>query len=137
MSHSRVSLEPGVFEVGETKEEDRLIGSRCQACDRYFFPGRKWCALCAEPTTEEVVLGKEGVLDSFSVMTRKTKYALIETPYVLGEVRIPEGILIYSVIRTEDPEKLQVGQKVQLDAMEIKKDDDGNSVMAYIFTPSG
>ena len=137
MPHSRKSLEPSVFQLGSTKEEDRLIGSRCKECGRYFFPGRKWCASCAEPTTEEVVLGKEGVLDSFSVMTRKTKYALIETPYVLGEVRIPEGILIYSVIRTEDPEKLQVGQKVQLDAMEIKKDDDGNSVMAYIFTPSG
>ncbi|MFH1349389.1 MAG: OB-fold domain-containing protein [Pseudomonadota bacterium] len=136
MPHSRKSLEPSVFQLGSTKEEDRLIGSRCKECGRYFFPGRKWCASCAEPTTEEVVLSKEGSLSSFSIMTRKTKYALIETPYVLGEVKIPEGLLIYTVINTEAPEKLQMGQKVTLDSMEVKKDDEGNSVVAYNFEPA-
>ena len=136
MPGSRVSLEPSVLEVGDIKEEDRLIGSRCRECDRYFFPQRKWCASCAEPTTERVVLGREGTLSSFSIMTRKTKYCLMETPYVLGEVRIPEGILIYTVINTKNPEKLQMGQKVKLDTMEIKKNEEGSSVIAFNFAPA-
>jgi len=135
MASSRVSLESSVFEIGDTKEKNRLIGSKCKECGRYFFPQRKWCAFCAEPTTEEVELSNEGVLSSFSTMTRKTKYALIETPYILGEVKIPEGISIYSVINTDNPEKLQMGQKVQLDSVEIKKDEDENSVIAYSFSP--
>jgi len=136
MSDSRISLEPSVFEVGHTKEEDRLIGSKCKECGRYFFPKRTWCASCAEPTAEEVVLSKEGVLSSYSLMTRKPGYALIETPYILGEVRIPEGILIYTYLKTGNFEKLQMGQKMKLDSIEIKKDDTGNGVFAYCFTPT-
>lgn len=137
MSDSRVSLEPSVFEVGRTKEEDRLIGSRCKECGRYFFPKRRWCASCAEPTAEDVVLSKEGILSSYSLMTRKPGYALIKTPYILGEVRIPEGILIYTFVKTENPEGLRMGQKVELDSLEIKKDETGNGVYAYCFTPAG
>ena len=135
MPSARVSLESNVLKVGNTKEEDVLIGSRCTECGRYFFPQRKRCAHCAEPTTELVELSREGILSSYSFMTRKPKYCLIEPPYILGEVMIPEAIVIYTVINTPNQEKLRMGQKVQLDTVEIEKDEEGNSVIAYISTP--
>ena len=135
MSKSRVSLEPSVLKLGRMKDEDVLIGSKCKECGRYFMPQRKWCGYCAEPTTEVVELSKEGILTSFSLMERKPDYALVETPYVFGEVTVPEGIVIYSVINAQDVNNLKMGQKVRLDPLEIKKDDEGNSVTAYAFKP--
>ena len=44
MGNVRVSLEPSVLKIGNQKEEDALIGSKCKECGRYFFG----CAL--EPT---------------------------------------------------------------------------------------
>ena len=135
MANSRVSLEPSVLKVGNTKEEDVLIGSKCKECGRYFFPQRKWCGHCAEPTTEVVELSKEGTISSFSLMTRKKSYCLVQTPYIFGEVMIPEGILIYTVINAQSVEAFQMGQKAKLDTTEIKKDEKGTSVIAYRFTP--
>lgn len=135
MPSARVSLESSVLKVGNTKEEDVLIGSRCTECGRYFFPQRKRCAHCTEPTTELVELSTQGVLSSYSFMTRKPRYCLIEPPYTLGEVKTPEGISIYTVINVTSPEKLRLGQRVILDTVEIEKDEEGNSVIAYRFTP--
>lgn len=135
MAISRVSLEPSVLKVGKTEEEDVLIGSKCKECGRYFFPQRKWCGYCAEPTTEVVELNKEGTISSFSLMTRKQNYCLMKTPYIFGEVMIPEGVLIYTVINAKSVEALQMGQKAKLNTTEIKKDEKGNSVIAYWFTP--
>jgi len=129
----RVSLEPSVLRVGKTREEDVLIGSKCKECGKYFFPQRKRCAYCCEPTTELVELSKEGILSSYSLVAKKAKYSLVEPPYILGEVRIPEGILIYSVINAKS-EELQMGQKVKLETVEIKKDETENSIIAYSFS---
>ncbi len=135
MGHSRLSLEPSVLKIGVQEEEDALVGSKCKECGRYFFPQRKWCAHCAEPTTEVVELSKEGTISSYSLMARKQNYCLVELPYILGEVMMPEGILIYSVINAKDPKELRMGQKARFGTTEIKKDEKGNSVMAYWFTP--
>jgi uncharacterized protein len=135
MGNQRISLEPGVLKIGKTKEEDVLIGSKCKKCGRYFMPQRKWCGYCAEPCTEPIELSREGKLTSYSLMNRKPEYALIATPYVLGEVTIPEGIIIYSVINEKNVKNLKMGQRVRLDTVEIKKDDSGNSISAYAFKP--
>ena len=135
MSSSRISLEPSVLKVGSTKEEDVLLGSRCKECGRDFFPGRLWCAACAEPTTEPVEFSKEGTLISYSLMTRKPTYCMVETPYILGEVLIPEGIRLYTVVNSKNVDELKTGQRAKLDTVEIKKDEKSNSVIAYSFTP--
>ena len=131
----RISLEPTVLKVGATTDEDVLIGSKCRECHRYFFPQRKRCAHCAEPTTETVELSREGILRSFSLMTRKPKYCRVEPPYILGEVSIPEGLVIYAVIHGTDPEALEIGQPVRLDTVTIDNNEKGESVIAYRFTP--
>ena len=135
MSSKRTSLEPVVLKVGSTKEEDVLIGSRCTECERYFFPQRKRCAHCAEPTIETVELSREGILISYSLLTRKPKYCLVEPPYVLGEVSIPEGIVIYAVIKSTDPEALELGQPVRLDTMELEINGKDGKFIAYRFAP--
>lgn len=150
----RKSLEPTVFRVGETKEEDTLIGSVCAKCVLTYFPPREWCAACFEPGCKEVELSKEGTLSSFALVERKQAYCLVEAPYAFGEVRLPEGLLIYttlnvtsdiatngeirvhSTIDQDNFEVFQVGQTARLVPIVIKKDDDGADIIAYNFAVS-
>ena len=135
MGNKRESLEPQLLQLGSNPEEDVLLGSKCDQCGRYFVPQRKWCGFCAQPTTRKVEMSRQGVLTSFSLMTRKPEYALVDTPYVLGEVTLPEGVIVYSVINVDDPEDLVMGQAVRLHTVAIKKNDSGEPVMAYTFQP--
>ena len=126
-----------MLKVDDTKDNDTLIGSRCSQCRRYFFPQRVRCGACTEPTTEPVELSKEGTLISYTLITSRPRFAEVQPPYILGEVLMPEGIRIYTLINSRDLNQLRMGQKARLDTMEIKKDEDGNSVVAYSFIPVG
>ena len=137
MSGSRVSLEPKVLKVEDTKDKDALIGSRCRQCGRYFFPQRIRCGACTEPITELVELSKQGTLISYTLVTSRPRFALVQPPYILGEVLMPEGLRIYSLIDAKDVNELKMGQKAQLGTLEIKKDEGGNTVVAYCFVPVG
>ena len=135
MASIRVSLEPSVLRLGEREEDDVLLGSRCRDCGRYFFPARVRCGACAEPTTDPVELSREGTLVSYTLITRKPRYAQVEPPYILGEVLIPEGIRIYTYVNSPSTDDLRVDQGARLKTLEIKKDDEGNGVIAYSFAP--
>ena len=152
MSNSkRVSLEPAIFRVKSGPESDILVGSKCQKCHRVFFPPRVWCAACVEPTCEELELSREGMLLSFALVNRAQTYCVIEAPYVLGEVLLPEGPHIYTSISAQSditPEGvkvrstinegnlnlLEIGQKVMLTPILVRKDEEGNDVFAFNFT---
>ena len=135
MAGSRISLEPRALRVDDRKERDVLLGSKCRECGRYFFPQRVRCGACAEPTTEPVELSREGTLISYTLINSRPRYAEIQPPYILGEILMPEGIRIYSLINTRGLNKLHMGQRARLETLEIKVDDDDNSVVAYSFAP--
>jgi uncharacterized OB-fold protein len=132
---SRTSLEPDVLSVGREEGEDVLLGSRCTRCGRYFFPQRVWCGGCAEPTTEVVELSRQGTLTSFTRLHRKPEYSIIEPPYILGEVTLPEGLRIYSVITTKDDTDPTMGQAVGLRSIQVREQQ-GGAVFAYAFAPT-
>ena len=146
----RKSVEPSIFRVDKGTENDVLIGSKCSKCNRVFFPRRTWCAACLEPTCEDIELSRDGTLLSFSLVERKQAYALIEAPYVLGEVLLPEGLHIYTTIGAESKvssegvklystvgednlDTLKMGQKVILKPVVVNKDEEGNDIIAYNF----
>lgn len=100
-------------------------------------------------------MSREGTLSSFALVERKQAYCLVEAPYVFGEVRLPEGMLIYttlnvtsdvtsngqirvhSTIDQDNFDVLEVGQQAKLDPVIIKKDDDGADIIAYNFNITG
>ena len=147
----RKSLEPTVFRVDDAVEKDTLVGSHCAKCDRNYFPPRQWCAACFEPGCEEIELSREGTLSSFALVERKQEYCLVEAPYAFGEVRLPEGMLVYttlnvtsevaangqvrvySTIDQDNFNVLKTGQRARLAPLVIKRADDGADIVAYNF----
>jgi uncharacterized OB-fold protein len=130
------SLEPSVFKLGDEPGGDALLGSRCTECERVFFPQRAWCGACAEPTTEEIELDREGILTSFTPVHRKPEYSLVEAPYVLGEVTLQHGLRVYSVIVGLDDE-VAPDTPVRLTRLTVRTEDDGTAIVGYAFTPEG
>ncbi len=147
---TRKSLEPKVFQLGSGAKGDALIGSKCQTCNRVYFPARDWCAACSKPTCKSVELSRQGVLRSYALVFRRQSYAVIPIPYLLAEIALPEGILVYTTLNltstpsTEGPSltssigpddlgQVQLGTKVTLDPIVVKKDEEGHDLVAYNF----
>lgn len=128
-----ISLEPEVLEI-DAEGEGTLLGSRCSRCGRYFFPQRPRCGACAEPWTETVRLSREGTLTSFTRVHRKPEFSVVESPYVLAEVTLPEGLKVYSVLMSEQDREFVVGAGVRLRVMHVRETDDGTPVLGYAFT---
>ncbi|MFC1929574.1 Zn-ribbon domain-containing OB-fold protein [Chloroflexota bacterium] len=146
---SRRSFEPAVLWLGADTEADVLIGSRCPKCLSTFFPPREWCGVCLEPITKQIELSREGTLGSFTLVEMNQEYSIVPSPYVVGEVLLPEGIPIYTTINLKSeltPEgvklwsaldndcmkSLRVGQKAKLSPVVIRKEGE-DSIVAYNF----
>jgi uncharacterized OB-fold protein len=130
----RIALEPHVYDAGPEVGHGRLLGARCQRCQRRFFPYREFCAICALPTTESIELAPVGVLNSFARVDRKPPHCLIEPPYVIGEVLIDDDLAIYSLVVGAPDRALRRGEAVRL--TEIVVTTPAGERVAYAFRPA-
>lgn len=109
-----------------------LRANRCKRCKLVYFPVRQYCAKCCDPVSDDVLLKRTGKLAGFSMVNRKPPFALIETPYVMGEVDTGQGMNIVAVIRGA-PEEIRVGASVELGFERIAVDSAGGERLVYIF----
>ncbi|MBI2876281.1 MAG: Zn-ribbon domain-containing OB-fold protein [Candidatus Tectomicrobia bacterium] len=123
----------GLFHL-PTGPEDRpyLIGSRCRACGRSFFPRRSLCPSCqTEEALEEVPLSTEGVLYSYCVIY--TPPEGFEAPYALGYVDLPEDLRIFAPLAADDLSTLKIGMPMELVVEKLCQDEAGNPIVSYKF----
>jgi len=73
-----------------------LRGSRCGACDAVYYPARPGCQVCGGVIDGDVPIGREGVLELFSVS--HVAPTGVQPPYLQGLVRLPEGPLVFARI---------------------------------------
>src|SRR5207249_650862 len=76
------------------RETDRLVGSRCTDCGAGSWPGRAVCHRCGSTAVQEWALPPEGRL--LSVTTVRVPKPGLESPYVIGEVELAEGLRVYA-----------------------------------------
>jgi len=133
-----VSLEPDVLEVGFSEKECSLLGDRCRLCDLAFFPRRRFCVRCCGPELEEIRLSRRGRLKSFTLVHQRPKHAVIEPPYLLGEIELPERVVVYSLVTQCSAGELKTGAEMELvtvKAREEARDGKPVTVLAYAFRP--
>ena len=127
------ALEPALIQLAEGEgSEDRLLGNVCSACSLVFFPARRYCAKCCEKLDEAKPLSRRGRLISFTRVNRKPKHAVVEPPYVVGEVRLPEGVTVISLVKSSSGE-LKLGAELELTMEKIGEDEEGDAVVGYSF----
>lgn len=61
--------------------DGRLLGRRCPTCTKVYVPARSICPTCSVPTAEEVEVGPNGTVTTFSVVRFPFEGQKLEPPY--------------------------------------------------------
>lgn len=135
----RIHLLPGlVHEATSSADKSYLIGSKCRACGRTFFPPPKACLVCmTDDTLQEVPLSSTGKIDTFTVV--HTAPLGFTAPYIQAYVDLLEGPRVFSLITGCEPSEnaIKDGMEVELVIETITKDAKGNDLIGYKFRPVG
>ncbi len=75
----------------------RLLGTRCDQCGHVSWPGRPVCPRCGAAAATELLLSDEGVLVTFTTVW--VPRPGLATPYILGQVDLPDGVRIFAHCR--------------------------------------
>jgi uncharacterized OB-fold protein len=133
----RVPIEAGFFTIpDDPREAPRLLGSRCRACGEHFFPRRQVCARCLAQGTEDVLLGPQGTLWTFTwvhVPFFGKKHAA-GVGYGVGQVDLPEGPRIQAVL-SGAREELAIGIPMRLELETLRETPEGEQVVIHRFKP--
>lgn len=119
-----------------TKDEVRLVGSRCEACGKVFFPKKKVCPECFDGELRDTLLNKIGRLHSYALSVMGPPE--IQKPFVIGFIDLPEGIKLYSIIVDCEPwdQVLKIGMDMEMVIGQVKRDAHGNGIIGYMFKPA-
>ena len=136
-SRQRVPIEPGFFTIpDEPGQSPRLLGSRCRDCGEHFFPRRPVCARCLATGTEDVLLGPEGSLYTWTYVhfplfnSRRAEHG----GYGVGQIDLPEGPRIQCVL-SGGPDDFRIGMPMRLELETLREDSEGQDVVIFRFRP--
>jgi len=117
-------------------ESPALMGSRCPQCGEHFYPPRYVCLNCYQEGLEEVALSTRGELWTFTIARAALPGTLMTPPYVIAQVRLPEGVSVATVLTDVDPEAVRIGMPLELVVEKASVDSEGNDVMTFKFRPA-
>lgn len=119
----------------------QLIGGRCKACGETHFPRQDNCQACAGRDVEAVTLGRNGKLWTWTVQNFVPPVppytGPVEgfTPFGVGYVELPDGLIVEGRLTESDASKLRIGMDVELVVETFKVDADGTEILNYAFAP--
>lgn len=111
-----------------------LVGGRCPACQRNFYPRPDFCPLCLQPAQRHN-LGGKGQIYSVTVVRTRAPYQLPE-PYAVGYIDLEDsGLRIFGLFAPQATEQLQIGMRVGLSVMPLGVDNEGKACRRPVFLP--
>jgi uncharacterized OB-fold protein len=131
-----VPLREGIFRLPDSPGgKPVLLGSRCPKCGAHYFPKRQICIACGQNGLGEADLSARGKVWTYTIAGQTPPGSLVEAPYALAVIELPEKVAIRSVLTDVDVNAVKVGMDVEITLVKMKEDDDGNDVVSYMFRP--
>jgi uncharacterized OB-fold protein len=131
-----VPLGEGLFRLPERPDgKPVLLGSRCPSCGEHFFPQRQICLACGRNGLEEADLSGRGKVFTYTIARQTPPGSLIEAPYAVVVVELPERVAVESVLTDCDLDSVHVGMAVEAVTAKMKEDEEGNDVVSFKFRP--
>ena len=97
------------------RDRRKILGTRCDRCDKLFVPPRQTCDRCLKDIRESwTEVGNSGVVTNYTVVRYEDRHLPRKPPFVLAMIRL-EGSdtdLVHLVGGVE-PDKMEIGLKVQ------------------------
>ena len=100
----------------ELRDAQRIMGLRCPRCHKVCVPPKMVCSTCSVAMSEWVEVGKEGTLQSFTIVNERYSdfFQPKRPPYTVGIIKLDGAStgLCHFVDET-NPSKLKVGMRVR------------------------
>jgi uncharacterized OB-fold protein len=109
-----------------------LVGARCRACAKLWFPSGPICPACRSQAIEPAPLSREGRLYAWSRLHVAARGWA--APYVIGYVDLPEGVRVLAHIAS-DPAALRPDMTVAFRTTTPVINSEGQEVIHFVFAP--
>lgn len=97
------------------RDEKKIMGIKCNKCNKVFVPPRQTCDVCMEDIRDNWVdVQNTGEVTNFTVIRYDDKHLPKKAPYVLAMIKL-EGAdtSMVHVVEGIDVDKAKIGMKVQ------------------------
>ncbi len=98
-----------------SRERYRLLGNRCESCNRAYYPARKICSNCRRSSKlvpEE--MPARGKIVSFTRVFSAPEGFENEAPYFLALIELENEVVILSQVVDSPEEKISLGAPVKM-----------------------
>jgi uncharacterized OB-fold protein len=110
----------------EERQNVRLHGMRCSKCETVQFPAAPLCVACRNRNElEDVRLAQHGTIFTYAI---DYLYSAPSPPTAMAVVELEDGARFYCQVTDVNPEKVQIGQRVELTLRRFKE---GGSMHHY------
>jgi hypothetical protein len=139
---SRISV-PYHWWAGETasrflvalRDEQKILGTRCAACNKTYLPPRKNCPLCFSASMEWMEVSNEGTVVTFTVARRQLASLPRKAPVIFAMIKLDGAdTAILHYLDGVDPGRVKIGMRVKA---KFSKDRGARMQDIECFVPKG
>lgn len=96
-------------------KKGRIVGTRCNKCQRILLPARIFCELCFRQVDKWVYLKDTGTVNTFSIAYTDWVARRIKEPRIPAMIEIDGsgGVAILHLLGAVDPKQVEVGMRVK------------------------
>lgn len=106
--------------------QSKFIIQRCDDCGKPQYHYRAACSHCWSDAVKDVPIVGTGKVWTYSVVNKNLTPAFAAwNRYAVGVVELPEGVLVLSLLDTDDPDSLAIGKHVDL---KFKRAENGQNI---------
>jgi len=98
------------------KGRGELVGTRCPTCRQVFVPARQFCERCLAELTEQVKVGPDGTLMSFTFCYFDHDGKLLSEPVALALVQLHGAttFFLHRLVKVKNPSDVRLGSRVRI-----------------------
>ena len=98
----------------ELRDNKRIMGTKCQICNRVYVPARPTCYVCFNPMDEWVAVGDQGTLMTYTVVHQAEPTYPVEAPFIYGIIKLDGADTgMAHIIDGVNPENIRIGMRMQ------------------------
>ena len=116
------------------KDEGKIMGTRCQKCERLYVPASLFCERCLGKLKEWVDVGIVGEVKTFTLLYKNYDGSSREIPEVIAFIGFGDGGIIHR-LGSVDFSEISIGMKVQA-VFKPEEDREGSILDIVYFKPA-
>lgn len=98
------------------RNDKKILGVKCEKCDKVYWPPRETCGRCFSLLTPEDLweIGPQGTLESYTIVRYSEPVHPVEAPFAYGIVKLDNAdTSIAHLLGEVDFDKLTIGMRLE------------------------